>query len=540
MEKAHFVFVTGGVCSSLGKGITAAALGALFVARGRKVSMMKLDPYLNNDAGTMNPSQHGEVFVTDDGYEADLDLGHYERFTQQPTSSLSNVTTGQIYNQILSKERKGDFLGSTIQVIPHVTNEIKRRIKSLALETKAEIMIVEIGGTVGDIEGEPFLEAIRQLGREDSESQKAVYIHLTLLPYIKAAGELKTKPTQHSVKLLRQIGIQPDFLVCRCEHPIDDGHKKKLKTFCSIKDTARIIEARDLESVYEAPAMLKAQGLDTQVLEDLGLESETTDSMDILKDWNAFNTSRKKALEEGRKIKVALVGKYYIDDAYICVDEAVNFAAWHQGLNVELVHVDSTKVSEESLKEFDGIIIPGGFGARGIEGKIATAKYAREKEVPFLGLCLGLQVAIIEFARNVVGIHDANSTEFDEVCREPVVDIMADQKAVMNLGGSMRLGAFEAEIKIGTNAYRAYDKLIISERHRHRYEVNNAYVESFEQAGLVVSGRSFCGDLVEIVELPNHPWYVACQFHPEFKSNPLRPHPLFLGLMEAIKARTCC
>ena len=543
MNDTRFVFVTGGVCSSLGKGITASALGALFVARGYKVVTMKLDPYLNNDAGTMNPSQHGEVFVTNDGYEADMDLGHYERFTQMPTSKLSNVTSGQIYTEILSKERKGDFLGSTIQVIPHVTNEIKRRIKALALESNADIMVVEVGGTVGDIEGQPFLEALRQLGREELDRHRAIFIHLTLLPFIKAAGELKTKPTQHSVKLLREIGIQPDYLVCRCEHPITEDHKKKLKTFCSIKDVNRIIEARDLDSVYEAPAALFAQKFDAQILEDLQLPAYKQEpGPAILEAWDRFNNRRREALERGRKVKIALVGKYYIEDAYICVDEAINFAAWAHGLNVDVTHVDSAKISndiEEAhkvLKEYDGIVIPGGFGSRGIEGKIMAAHYARTNNVPFLGLCLGLQVAVIEFARNMVGWSDANTTEIDELTSTPVIAIMEEQKAIMNLGGSMRLGAFEANLMEGTKTRAAYGgSAVISERHRHRYEVNSRYIDDLTKAGLVVSGTSVRGGLVETIELPNHPWFVACQYHPEFQSTPLKPHPLFLGFMEAIK-----
>lgn len=546
MDDTRFVFVTGGVCSSLGKGITAAALGALFVERGYKVAMMKLDPYLNNDAGTMNPSQHGEVFVTNDGYEADMDLGHYERFTQVPTSKHSNVTSGQIYTEILGKERKGDFLGSTIQVIPHVTNEIKRRIKALALECGADIMVVEVGGTVGDIEGQPFLEALRQLGREELDRHRSVFVHLTLLPFIKAAGELKTKPTQHSVKLLREIGIQPDYLVCRCEYPVEEDHKKKLKTFCSIKDVNRIIEARDLDSVYEAPAALFAQKFDQQILQDLQLPELKCGEEDgsLLDSWNDFNQARQEALEQGKKVKVALVGKYYIEDAYICVDEALNFAAWLHGLNVEVTHVDSMKIPNDPdevkqyLSGYDGIVIPGGFGSRGIEGKIATARYARENRVPFLGLCLGLQVAVIEFARNVAGLTEANTTEIDELTPVPVIAIMEEQKAIMNLGGSMRLGAFEARLAKGTKTRSAYgDQEVVSERHRHRYEVNNRYLEYLQEAGLVISGTSVRGSLVEAIELPDHPWYVACQFHPEFQSAPLLPHPLFRGFMETIKRR---
>lgn len=547
MEPTRFIFVTGGVCSSLGKGITSAALGALLVERGYKVAMMKLDPYLNNDAGTMNPSQHGEVFVTNDGYEADMDLGHYERFTQSPTSKDSNVTSGQIYSDIIAKERKGDFLGSTIQVIPHVTNEIKRRVKALAIKSEAEIMIVEVGGTVGDIEGEPFLEALRQLAKEDLPPRHAVFIHLTLLPFIQAAGELKTKPTQHSVKLLRQIGIQPDYLVCRCEQPIGDDHKKKLKTFCSIKETSRIIEARDLDSVYEAPAMLEKQKLDKQVLQDFGIEEremERQEPRNILEAWDNFNSARRISLDEDKKISIALVGKYYIEDAYICVDESLKFAAWVRGLNVKVVHVDSVKVANnrdhmaEILDGFDGIVIPGGFGSRGVEGKIETARYARENKIPFLGLCLGLQVAVIEFARNVMGLTEANSIEMDEFCQTPLISIMEEQKTIMNLGGTMRLGSFDAKLTENTKTRAAYDNQeIISERHRHRYEVNNQYVDDLQKAGLTISGTSVRGNLVEIIELPDHPWYVACQFHPEFQSTPLKPHPLFIGFMEAIKKR---
>jgi len=532
-KPTKYIFVSGGVASSLGKGIAAAGLGTLLVQRGIHAEIMKLDPYLNIDPGTMSPFQHGEVFVTDDGAETDLDLGHYERFLNRPTSRIHSVTAGQIYESVIRKERRGDYLGGTVQVIPHITDEMKRRIYGLARETKCEVLLVEIGGTVGDIESQPFLEAIRQVPY-DVGKENCLFLHLTLLPYLSAAGELKTKPTQHSVKALREIGILPDGLICRTEIPMDPGQRKKIGMFCNVEEKA-VFESTNVEVIYEVPLMLHRQGLDTWAVQKLGLDAASPD----MTEWENLIAKIKGATQV---VKLGVCGKY-IDllDAYKSIYESLNAAAAHHGVRPEIVRIDSEQTNEELAKEIstvDGILIPGGFGPRGVEGKIFAANYARENKIPYFGVCLGMQVAMIAFARHVCGIADANSTEFKDKAENPVVDLMMNQKAVLNLGGTMRLGAYPMHIKPGTKAAELYGKLDVSERHRHRYEVNNSYRARFEAKGLVVSGTFEETDLVEMIELPDHPWYVGCQFHPEFQSRPLKPHPLFRGFVgAALEAR---
>ncbi|MDX2175531.1 MAG: CTP synthase [Candidatus Sumerlaeia bacterium] len=528
-QQAKIIFVTGGVASSLGKGIAASALGALFAARGLKTSIMKLDPYLNIDPGTMSPFQHGEVFVTDDGAETDLDLGHYERFLDVPMAKQNNVTTGQIYDAIIRKERRGDFLGATVQVIPHVTDEIKARILNYAHRAAVDVLLVEIGGTVGDIESLPFLEAIRQVPY-DIGKEHCLFIHVTLIPYIGAAGEMKTKPTQHSVKALREIGIQPDALICRTEAEIDPGMRRKIGMFCSVEERA-VYESRTLPVIYEVPLALHAQGLDDWAAEKLGLPRRDPD----LTAWRELIERTNKATEP---VRIAVVGKYIeLRDAYKSLYESLAHAAAHHGRKLEVLRVDSEELdSEESLavlQDADGILIPGGFGPRGIEGKIRAATWARVHNVPYFGICLGLQVALIAFARSVCNLAGANSTEFDDKAPYPVVDLMLQQKTVLNLGGTMRLGAYPCRVKPGTKAAAAYASEEIQERHRHRFEVNNRFVPLFEENGLVVSGVFEETNLVEIAELSGHPWYVGCQFHPEFKSRPLSPHPLFRDFVGA-------
>ncbi len=530
-----YIFVTGGVVSSLGKGVACASIGKLLEARGLKVAIVKCDPYINVDPGTMNPYQHGEVYVTDDGAETDLDLGHYERFTSMRASRLNNITTGKIYHSIITKERRGDYLGATVQVIPHVTDEIKYWIKQVSKGRHLDIVIVEIGGTVGDIESLPFLEAIRQL-RLEVGSDNAVNIHLTLVPYIKAAGELKTKPTQHSVGKLREIGIQPDILLCRTERPFSPSIIKKIALFCNVEENA-VIQAIDVEDIYEIPLVFRRQALDEIILHKLRLPAPSAD----LSDWEEKVVRRWKDAKD--EVKIAVVGKYIeLQDAYKSIYEALRHGAIANNCRVNIIKVDSESVlSGESLpllESADGILVPGGFGHRGFEGKIAAIRFARENKVPFLGICLGMQAAVVEFARNVCGMKGANSTEFDPNCKYPVISLLEEQKGIKDLGGTMRLGAYPCKVKKGTLAYRVYGREDVSERHRHRYEFNNAYRKELEKAGLVVSGVYPAKDLVEIVEIEDHPFFIAVQFHPEFKSKPDRAHPLFKALIKAsLKAK---
>jgi CTP synthase len=526
---AKHVFVTGGVVSSLGKGITAASLGRLLKARGLRVMMQKLDPYINVDPGTMNPFQHGEVFVTEDGGETDLDLGHYERFIDENMFKASNVTTGAIYQSVISRERRGDYLGDTVQVIPHVTNAIKERISALGEDSGADVLITEIGGTVGDIESLPFLEAIRQLrmelGRED-----ACYIHVTLVPYMGPAEELKTKPTQHSVRELRSIGIQPDAIVCRSDRPISPELKGKISLLCDV-DTDAIISAVDSDNIYDIPLVLKREGLDRFVVEHLHIQE--TDEPD-LGPWRALVSDMSAA---GPAVKIGIIGKYVqLPDAYLSVVESLKHASYMHGRRLEVTWIASDDLKdvdlETSLGHLDGILVPGGFGVRGIEGKIQATRYARERQVPYLGICLGLQCAVIEFARHVAGLRGANSSEFDSHTEYPVIDVLAGQD-LSSLGGTMRLGAYPCRVSPGSKAEAAYGRELIFERHRHRYEVNPRFRRRLEDAGLVCSGESPDRTLVEIVELKDHPWFVAGQFHPEFKSRPDRPHPLFRDFVGA-------
>ena len=522
-KHAKHIFVTGGVVSSLGKGITAASLGLLLKSRGLNVIMQKIDPYINVDPGTMNPFQHGEVFVTDDGTETDLDLGHYERFVDVNLQRESNVTTGTVYGTIIARERKGEFLGATVQVIPHITDEIKRHILELGQSDNVDVAISEIGGTVGDIESQPFLEAIRQL-KKDIGHQNVFYIHVTLVPYLETSRELKTKPTQHSVKELQSLGIQPDAIVCRSDRPIADGVKDKIALFCDT-DREAVVSAVNAESIYEVPLMLNREGLDEYIVKHLGLAGSTPD----LTEWEGL-VERISSLSG--EVTVAIVGKYVdLPDAYISIAESLTAAGIKYGVKVEPMWVASDTLKDggcdRQLEGVHGILVPGGFGVRGIEGKILATQYARENGIPFLGLCLGLQCAVIEFARNVVGMESANSSEFDPETNYPVIDLMAHQKEIDGLGGTMRLGLYPCKLLEGTRAHQAYDEEVIYERHRHRYEVNNSLRGSLEEGGLTFSGVSPDGRLAEIVEIPEHTWFVACQFHPEFKSRPLRPHPLF-------------
>jgi CTP synthase len=531
---AKYVFVTGGVTSSLGKGITAASVGRLLKARGLAVSVLKLDPYINVDPGTMSPYQHGEVFVTDDGAETDLDLGHYERFIDENLSQLSNVTTGRIYQAVIGKERRGDYLGGTVQVIPHITNEIKERIQRLARDGRADVVIVEVGGTVGDIESLPFLEAIRQM-RKDVGRNNVMYIHVTLLPALAATGELKTKPTQHSVKELRGIGIQPDVIVLRSDHPVSQEIRDKIALFTDVASEA-VIPAETAETIYEVPLLFEEAGLGSLLIRDLGLEASTQEP--DLDSWRALVARIKRPKPT---LQIALVGKYIeLPDAYLSVTESLKHAGWAHEVDVKIRWIDSELLSKETTDDFmagiDGIVVPGGFGHRGIEGKILAARYAREHRVPYLGLCLGLQCAVIEFARDVLGTEDANSTEFDMFTAHPVIDFMPDQRTMEEKGGTMRLGLYPARLTPGSKANAVYGTELIYERHRHRFEVNNRYRPLLEAAGMILSGQSPDGRLVEIVELQDHPWFVASQFHPEFRSRPDRPHPLFSGFVGAAVA----
>ncbi len=526
-----YVFVTGGVVSGLGKGISAASLGTLLKARGLAVSLQKCDPYLNVDPGTMSPFQHGEVFVTEDGAETDLDLGHYERFTDESLSRISNVTTGAVYDAVIKKERRGDFLGATVQVIPHVTEEIKGRIRQVAASSNAQVVIVEIGGTVGDIESLPFLEAIRQL-RNDVGRQHVCFVHVTLVPYLDAVGELKTKTTQHSVNELRRIGIEPDVLVLRSNRPLTEDIRQKIALYGGIP-TEAVISAVDARDIYEVPLNLEAEGFARVVTERLGLTAPPPD----LTDWRAL-VERIGACRG--EVRVALVGKYVqLHDAYLSVAEALKHAAIHHGAELRIDWVDAEdRRLEDALAVADGILVPGGFGGRGIEGKIAAARFAREREVPYLGICLGMQIAVIEFARHVCGMDGANSSEFDPETPYAVIDLLPEQRAIEERGGTMRLGADPVHLVEGTRTRAAYaDQPVVYERHRHRYEVNPSMHEQLVAAGLVISGRSPNERLVEIIELPGHPWFCASQFHPEFKSRPTRPQPLFREFVGAAAAR---
>jgi len=529
-KKTKYIFVTGGVVSSLGKGIAAASIGLLLKQRGLTVSMIKCDPYINVDPGTMNPYQHGEVFVLDDGAETDLDLGHYERFLDKELSRLSNITSGQIYDAVIQRERKGGYLGATVQVIPHVTNEIKSRIMQVAEKLgEVDVVIVEIGGTVGDIESLPFLEAIRQLALEEEDSD-TLFIHLTLVPYFEGSGELKTKPTQHSVKALREIGIDPDILICRSSQPLPRETKKKIGLYCNVPAEA-VIQDLDVESIYELPILFHRELLDNLLVHYLKLLCKDLD----ISNWAAMVNRMKNPQHN---LRIGICGKYInLKDAYKSIIEAFAHAGGAKGARVELVWISSEKISEEGpeahLGDIDGLLVPGGFGDRGIEGKIEAINYVRTRNVPFLGICLGLQCAVIEFARNVCGISDAHSSEFATETKNPVIHLMEEQKKIDAKGGTMRLGSYPCRISRGSLAHRLYGSLNINERHRHRYEVNNNYRDKLEKCGLLCSGIYQEGNLVEMIELPNHPYFIAGQFHPELKSRPMNPHPLFVGLVEA-------
>ena len=532
-KRTNFIFVTGGVVSALGKGIAAASIGRLLVARGLSVALQKFDPYINVDPGTMSPFQHGEVFVTEDGAETDLDLGHYERFTDVNATRGSNVTTGAIYNTVIRRERRGDYLGGTVQVIPHITDEIKQRILLVAEAQDVDFVITEIGGTVGDIESLPFLEALRQF-QVDQGRRRCMFVHVTLVPYLGHAGELKTKPTQHSVQELRRIGIQPDMVMCRSEGPLDRDIRQKIALFANLSVEA-VISARDVDSIYKVPLYFRAEGVDEEVLEHFGLERPPAD----LGDWEGLAARTDAAREP---VRIGLVGKYIqLEDAYLSVIEALGHAGVHHGGKVEVSWIDAEALgpaeTEGLLGDCDGILIPGGFGVRGVEGKISAARFARERGIPFLGICLGMQVAVSEFARHVVGMEGANSTEFDPETPYPVIDLLPEQKEVRDMGGSMRLGADPVKLHGGTRARAVYGEAVIYERHRHRYEVNNHLRRRLEAAGLVCSGTSPDERLVEVIELPDHPFFVASQFHPEFKSRPLRPQPLFGEFVRAALAR---
>jgi CTP synthase len=528
LRVAKYIFITGGVVSSLGKGITAASLGRLLKSRGLKVALQKFDPYINVDPGTMSPYQHGEVYVTEDGAETDLDVGHYERFVDVNLSQYANCTTGRIYQAVLDKERRGDYLGQTVQVIPHITNEIKSRVTLIEGKTQPDVVITEIGGTVGDIESLPFLEAIRQL-KFDLGRDRVLYIHVTLVPYIRVAGELKTKPTQHSVKELRSIGIQPDILVCRTEKELSPELKGKLALFCDVEEEA-VIELQDAGSIYEVPLMLAREGLDKEVIKRLGLQCQEAN----LEEWEQLV---EKIACQDKEVTIGLVGKYVeLPDAYLSIAESLKHAGFQYNCDVKIEWIYAEQIekdgAEKLLENIDAILVPGGFGERGIEGKISTARYARENKIPFLGICLGMQCAVIEFARNVCGLEGANSAEFDQETPYPVVHLMPDQEGVENKGGTMRLGTYPCQLAPESLVRKYYGQELIDERHRHRYEINNDYRDLLQKHGLKISGLSPDQKLVEIIELAQHPWFVACQFHPEFKSRPNRPHPLFAGLIE--------
>lgn len=529
---SKYIFVTGGVTSSLGKGIIAASLAKLLQSRGLRVTIQKFDPYINVDPGTLNPYEHGECYVTDDGAETDLDLGHYERFLNTPTSQANNVTTGRIYQTVINKERDGDYLGKTVQVVPHITDEIKRRIMLLGQSKDFDVVITEIGGTVGDIESLPFVEAVRQLQWE-LEDEDFLVVHLTLIPYLKSAKELKTKPTQHSVRMLSQEGVSPDIIVCRTEHPLNDEIKSKIAQFCNVKLNA-VIQSIDARTIYEVPLQMLDEGLDLIVLKKLQINGYA--APDLIK-WKGF---LEKLNKSNSKINIGLIGKYVeLQDAYKSILEAFIHAGAMNECKVQIVNVHSEFINEENvsekLKGLDGLLVAPGFGSRGVEGKIIAVKYARENLMPFFGICLGMQMAVIEYARNVVGLQDAHSTEMNPQTAYPVIALMEEQKKVKRKGGTMRLGAYDCKVTPGTLAHRIYNSDIISERHRHRWEFNNTYLEDFEKAGMIASGKNVSDGLVEIVELPNHPFFVGVQYHPELKSTVENPHPLFVGLVAAAK-----
>jgi CTP synthase len=528
-----YIFCTGGVVSSVGKGVTVASLGRLLKSRGVSVTIQKLDPYLNVDPGTMSPYQHGEVFVLEDGSETDLDLGHYERFIDQNLTRDSNVTTGQIYSEVLARERRGDFLGGTIQVVPHITNAIKGRIKAVASATQADVVIVEVGGTVGDIEGLPFLEAIRQM-RNEVGRDNVLYIHVTLLPYIRSTSELKTKPTQHSVKELRSIGIQPDVIVARSDYPVGPEYKDKIALFCDVEPRA-VVPLVTADTIYSVPLELEDAGLADYIVERLGLECHEAD----LEDWRCLVAEIRRSKEV---LPVAVVGKYVsLHDAYISVREALYQAGLYHGCDIAIEWIDSEELEEgkglDRLERVHGIVVPGGFGSRGVEGKILAARHARQNRVPYLGLCLGMQVMVIELARHALGSNEPNSTEFDPATRYPVIDLMPDQRSISDMGGTMRLGRWPCRLLPGTKAGAAYETELVYERHRHRYELNNRFRDLLSEAGMVFSGQSPDGWLVEVSELKDHPFMVGSQFHPEFKSRPNKPHPLFRDFVAAVKER---
>lgn len=530
MDSTKYVFVTGGVTSSLGKGIVSASLGRLLQARGYKVTIQKLDPYINVDPGTLNPYEHGECYVTDDGAETDLDLGHYERFLDIQTSQANNVTTGRIYQSVINKERKGDYLGKTVQVIPHITDEIKRRITFLGRKNEYDFIITEIGGTVGDIESLPYIEAVRQL-RWDLGVENTVFIHLTLVPYLAASGELKTKPTQHSVKVLLENGIQPDILVLRAEHELEKDLRKKVALFCNVELEA-VIQSIDVSTIYEVPLLMKEEGLDVMILKKLRIEAKEPSD---LREWKAF-VDQLKSLD--KEIRIVLVGKYVeLYDSYKSIMESLNHAGAKNNVKVKVDCVHSEEISTENVSEklaaYAGILVAPGFGDRGVDGKIISVRYARENKIPFFGICLGLQCAVIEFARNVLGYDDAHSTEMNSQTKYPVIDLMEDQKGVTEKGGTMRLGGYACSLKKGSIVHEAYGTEMVRERHRHRYEFNNDFLETFKEHGMVPTGMNPESGLVEIMEQPGHPWFVGTQFHPEYSSTVLNPHPLFIAFIKA-------
>ena len=535
-KKTKYIFISGGVVSSLGKGITAASLGRLLKSRGISVTIQKLDPYINVDPGTMNPYQHGEVFVTDDGAETDLDLGHYERFIDVSLGKANNVTTGMVYFSVISKERRGDYLGGTVQVVPHITNEIKDRIRKVTREGSFDVVICEIGGTVGDIESLPFIEAVRQFKKEVGHDN-CINIHVTLVPFLETTGEFKTKPTQHSVKELRAIGISPEIIICRSTERLTPELKDKISMFCDVNREA-VIGLTDVSSIYEVPLALEQEGLDNIVIKFLNLQVKKKD--DDLNEWREIV---KTILSPSKLVKVAIVGKYVeLPDAYKSVVESLKHGGVANKVGVEIKWIDSESIEKEAnlepiFRDVHGIVVPGGFGIRGVEGKISAIRYARENKIPYLGLCLGMQCAVIEFARNVCNLKDANSTEFNQKTKFPVIDLMEEQKKIMDMGGTMRLGQYPCKIAKGTLLYKAYKEDLIKERHRHRYEFNNIYKFQFQKAGMIFSGIYPERDLVEVVELKDHPWFLATQFHPEFKSRPNRAHPLFRDFIFAAVSR---